>query len=471
MCVLGLSGEAVGAGMLLGGSTVLTCAHVVEDARRGRPADQPPEVLVRFVGCPGMPESRARVRGDGWAPALEDGRRDIALLELDTAFPEVPGAPLVRLGFVRDRVVRTYGFPHPHQYGVWVNDAQLAGPAGAGGEWVQLNSKQPGERVRGGFSGAGVIDKATNAVLGMVVTEYTDDRVGLAYLIPVEVIVQYVPVVAGWVGAPPSARPDLDVADDEEAGWDGWAGVFVDAAGKTPAQVAERISGESGGRPDTGPTGGAPLAVTRIDDSRAPEKVLTETVWPLLRGGTPVVVQFSGLDSSAARLARRWQEEGNAARLARLAMLAEIVEAEEDRTRALALRFRTPGHPPAAVPGHAAELRMRLGALRAARGVGTGRMRRALVSTEHHAERVHRELVGLHADLVARAARLDELRGLLRAYNARVADSGLMEDEGLGVPYRAAMTALSAGLGGDLAAADELVRGYIDAVRRRVGAM
>ncbi|WP_424187082.1 trypsin-like peptidase domain-containing protein [Actinokineospora sp. G85] len=468
--MLGLSGRVEGAGMLLGGSTVLTCAHVVEAALAAVPAGHPPEVLVRFVGCDGMPESRARVRGDGWAPALADGRRDIALLELGTAFPEIPGAPLVRLGFVRDRLVHTYGFPHPHQYGVWVNDAELAGPVGAGGEWVQLNSKLPGERVRRGFSGAGVIDKETNAVLGMVVTEYTDDRMGLAYLIPVEVIVRYLPAVAGWVGAPPRALPDLVVADDERAGWDGWTGVFVDAAGKTPAQVAEHISGQSGGRAVLGPADGAPLAVTRIDSSSAPEDVLIETVWPLLRGGTPVVVQFSGPDSSAARLARRWQEEGNAARLARLAMLVEIVEAEENRTRALVLRFRTPGHPPVAVPGHAAELRMRLGALRAVRGAGAGRMRRALVSTERRAERAHRELVDLHADLDARAARLDELRGLLRAYNARVTDSGLVEDERLGVPYRAAMAALSAGLGGDLATADELVRDYVDAVRRRAGA-
>ncbi|MEU4248927.1 trypsin-like peptidase domain-containing protein [Amycolatopsis sp. NPDC026612] len=475
VCLLDSSGRALGAGMLLGESTVLTCAHVVQAA--GEEALSGSSLLVRFVGVDGMPETLAAVRPGCWVPPSADGRGDIALLDLAEAFPHVRGAPLVSLGAVRDRVVHTYGFPHPHRYGVWVNNAELAGPAGAAGEWIQLNSPLPGERVRRGFSGAGVIDKATGAVLGMVVTEYTDERAGLAYLIPVEVIVRHVPDVARWVGEPPrpSSGPlivligerDSAVREDFRALGERLAAV-VDATGKTAGEVAEHVSAgiSTGPAPtvlETNPEDVA-VAVTSVEASRAPEEVLTGVVKPLMDRGATVVLQFSGPDSPGAHLARRWENERNARRLARLALLVDMVAHEEERTRAHAgrLGWRVP------VPDRSADLRLRLAALKSAdERVEPGRVRRALAVTERDAEAARLELVRLHADLDARAARYQELRGRLRGYNAKATDSGLMEDEELGELYRAAMLALTT-RPDEPEAASELVERYVRAVRRRL---
>ena len=486
VCLLNSSGRALGAGMLLGDSTVLTCAHVVQAA--GEEALSGAHVLVRFVGLDGMPETLAAVRPGSWAPPSEDGRGDIALLDLAEAFPHVPGAPLVRLGAVRDRVVHTYGFPAPHRYGVWVNNAELAGPAGAAGEWIQLNSPLPGERVRRGFSGAGVIDKATGAVLGMVVTEYTDDRAGLAYLIPVEVIVRHVPDVARWVGEPP--RPPAGplivvIGDRDSAVRQGFLDqvrrerrgsrvsgerldAIVDATGKTTGEVAEHVSaGISTGEVltvlESNPEDVA-VAVTGVEDARAPEEVLTDVVRPLVDKGATVLVQFSKPDSPGVQLARRWENERNARRLDRLALLVDMVEHEEDRTRERAARIgsRT------AVPGSSADLRLRLGALRSAgERIEPGRVRRALAATERDAEAARWALVRLYAELDTLAARHDELHGRLRGYNAKATDAGLMEDEELAELYRPAMTALTLWPDEPEAAAG-LVERYVQAVRRRL---
>jgi hypothetical protein len=480
------SGRALGAGMLLGESTVLTCAHVVQAAEAE--ALSGAHVLVRFVGLDGMPETLATVRPGCWAPPSEDGRGDIALLDLAEAFPHVPGAPLVRLGAVRDRVVHTYGFPAPHRYGVWVNNAELAGPAGAAGEWIQLNSPLPGERVRRGFSGAGVIDKATGAVLGMVVTEYTDERAGLAYLIPVEVIVRHVPDVARWVGEPPrpSAGPLIVVIGDRDSAVrEGFLAqvrrerrgsavpgerlaAIVDATGKTTGEVAEHVSaGISTGEVltvlETNPEDVA-VAVTGVEDARAPEEVLTDVVRPLVDKGATVLVQFSGPDSPGVRLARRWEHERNARRLDRLALLVDMVEHEEDRTRERAARVGSR----AAVPGSSADLRLRLGALRSAgERIEPGRVRRALAATERDAEAARWALVRRYAELDALAARHDELHGRLRGYNAKATDAGLMEDEELAELYRPAMAALAMRPDEPEAAAG-LVERYVQAVRRRL---
>ncbi|MEV7038264.1 serine protease, partial [Amycolatopsis sp. NPDC051061] len=99
--------------------------------------------------------------------------------------------------------------------------------------------------------------------------------------------------------------------------------------------------------------------------------------------------------------------------------------------------------------------------------IDPGRVRRALTVTERDAEAARRELVRLHADLDAHAARRDELHGRLRGYNAKATDAGLMEDEELAEVYRPAMAALLE-LPGDLEAAAELVERYVRAVRRRL---
>ncbi|MEV6831141.1 serine protease [Amycolatopsis sp. NPDC051102] len=485
VCLLSSSGRILGAGMLLGEATVLTCAHVVQAA--GEEALSGQHLRVRFVGLAGAPETRAGVRPGCWVPPAADHRGDIALLDLTDAFPRVAGAPLVRLGALRGRAVHTYGFPRPHGNGVRVDNAE---PAGVAGERIRLDAKLPGERARGGFSGAGVIDEATGSVLGMVVTEHT----GPASLIPVEVITGYVPEVARWVGEPPRPADGPLIVLIGESGADVFGyllaqvrrerrvsrpaaaergpgdrlAAIVDATGRTAEEVAEHVKAGISTEEVTTVLASTPeavaVAVTGIDSARAPEEVLTGTVKPLTDKGATVLAQFSSPDSPGLRLARRWERERNAHGLERLALLVEMVEHEEERTRELAARLgsRT------VVPGRSADLRLRLGALRSAgERVEPGRVRRALAATERAAEAAWRELVGRHADLGAQRARHDELHGRLRGYNAKATDAGLMEDEDLAELYRPAMAALTTRPDEPEAAAG-LVERYVCAVRRRL---
>ncbi|MEV4055223.1 serine protease [Amycolatopsis sp. NPDC049688] len=491
VCLLSSSGRVLGAGMLLGENTVLTCAHVVQALEKEALSGQ--HLRVRFVGLAGTPETRAEVRPGCWVPPSADLRGDVALLDLEERFPHVPGAPLVRLGAVRDRAVHTYGFPQGHRNGLWVNDAVLAGPSGPAGEWVQVNSKLPGERVRRGFSGGGVIDKATGAVLGMVVTEYTDEEVGTAFMLPVEVITRHVPDVARWVGAPPRLptgplivlvrASDSDVlgyfqaqvrrerrvsrppAAQREPGER--LAAIVDAAGRTAEEVADRV--KAGISTEEVPTvlartpEAVAVAVTGIDAARAPEEVLTGAVKPLVDQGATVLAQFSAPDSPGLSLARHWESERNAHGLERLALLVEMVEHEEERTRAVATRLGAD----AAVPSPSAGLHLRLSILRSAgEQTDPGRMRRALAKAEREAEAAWQELGRLYAELGPQAALLDELLGRLRAYNAKATSEGLREDEELADLYRAAMAALTT-RPVDLEAAAGLVGRYVDAVRLR----
>jgi hypothetical protein len=242
----------------------------------------------------------------------------------------------------------------------------------------------------------------------------------------------------------------------------------VDATDKTAGEVAEHVSKRISS--ELAPTvletdpGNVAIAMTGVEASRAPEKVLTEVVKRLTDQGATVLVQFSGPDSPGAHLARRWEKERNARRLERLALLVDMVEHEEERAQERAARIGS--H--AAVPGASVDLRLRLAVLRSAdERIEPGRVRLALAKAERDAEAARWKLVRLHADPGTGVARYEELRGLLRAYNAKATDAGLMEDEELGELYREAM-AMLATWPDDPEAAAELVERYVRAVRRRL---
>lgn len=222
-------GAVLGAGMALGTGYVLTCAHVLMGAdaySAYSPAAQGAEpdvkVVVDFVGLRGVPSASAWVADGGWVPPFDDGRGDVALLKLDRPQPGGPSTPLRRLPMTWNRAVHTCGFPRHLEDGMGVG-ATLAGSCGPGGEWVQMNTRSPGERVRAGFSGAAVVDDETGSVIGMVVSKYTDTEAGLSWMIPVETIVRHVPRVTAWVSGARAADqgfaaklgpeiPDLDLA-------------------------------------------------------------------------------------------------------------------------------------------------------------------------------------------------------------------------------------------------------------------
>ena len=181
--------------MLLAERYVLTCAHVVQRQHGNEPE---PQIVVEFVGQPGVALRSARVVEGGWVPPFDDDRGDVAVLELDQPVRDVPCASLRQLS-LRGRVVRVHGFPRDLGDGAWAA-AVVAGPGGPGGEWVQMDAvAQTGVRVQSGFSGAGVTDEETGQVIGIVVTEYTDRPVGVSWMLPVETIAGYLPLVASYL--------------------------------------------------------------------------------------------------------------------------------------------------------------------------------------------------------------------------------------------------------------------------------
>ncbi|MBB5119977.1 hypothetical protein AF335_23075 [Streptomyces eurocidicus] len=200
-------GGMLGAGILLGVDTVLTCAHVIPwDGDGPEPGG---EVLVELVGVADAAPVRARVAEGAWVPEQEDSRGDVALLRLAEPQHARHAAPLHRMVPSPGRTVRMFG--HPDVPGLrdgvyfW---ATIDGPCGPRGEWVQLSPRTPAEAVRPGFSGAAVTDVETHRVLGMVVSRYDDrtvdapagQRLHLSYMIPIETIVRHLPQIEEHVG-------------------------------------------------------------------------------------------------------------------------------------------------------------------------------------------------------------------------------------------------------------------------------
>ncbi|MGH3928039.1 MAG: S1 family peptidase, partial [Pseudonocardiaceae bacterium] len=217
-------GAVLGAGMALGTGYVLTCAHVLMGSGAYSPAVQDAEpdvrVVVDFVGLPGVPSADAWVADGGWVPPLGDGRGDVALLELDRPQPGGSTAPLRPLHRLPTfgRAVHFFGFPVGLEDGMYVR-ATLAGSCGPGGEWVQMNPRSSGDRVRAGFSGAAVVDDESKTVTGMVVGTYTDLEASLSWMIPVETIERHVRRITQWVRGARAADQGFAAKLDPED-WD-----------------------------------------------------------------------------------------------------------------------------------------------------------------------------------------------------------------------------------------------------------
>ncbi|WKK21325.1 serine protease [Streptomyces olivoreticuli] len=197
-------GDMLGAGILVGADSVLTCAHVIPWDGGPQPTA---EVVAELVGVAGTPAVRARVAERCWVPELADSRGDVALLRLAEPQDARHAAPLHRVAPSPGRAVRMCGFPRTKGLadGVWFR-ATIAGPSGPRGEWVQLFPATPEETVRPGFSGAAVTDAETHRVLGMVVSRYDDrssaapdGKLHLSYMIPIETVVRYLPLIGDHV--------------------------------------------------------------------------------------------------------------------------------------------------------------------------------------------------------------------------------------------------------------------------------
>ncbi|MGW4024481.1 effector-associated domain 2-containing protein [Streptomyces sp. NPDC005009] len=202
--ILDARGTPVGAGVLVAGNRVVTCAHVVEGAL-GPDAGDPreAELTVDFPGslAPGAGPVRASVAPRGWAPPDEE-RADVAVLDLHGDAPvDCRPAGLRPCGPARDRIVRAFGQVVGAPAGLWLR-ARLVGSGGLSPEWMQLEAaSEAGDRLRQGYSGAGVVDDS-GYVIGLVVAEDTRAERRTGWLIPVEVVVRYCPDLADAVTGP-----------------------------------------------------------------------------------------------------------------------------------------------------------------------------------------------------------------------------------------------------------------------------
>ncbi|WAZ21534.1 serine protease [Streptomyces cinnabarinus] len=178
-------GTEVGAGFLVSGRHVLTCAHVV---RRWELAP----VVVSFPGhreLTGIPATVA-VHGGWQGRATDPG--DLAVLELDREVPLAP-ADFASPGDEREHAeLIAYGFPKGYDEGMLASYRALPGPL-ISDEWAQLEALTAhGQPLAGGFSGAAVT-LADGRVVGMVsaVAGGPDTRVGR--MLPTRVLVRYWP--------------------------------------------------------------------------------------------------------------------------------------------------------------------------------------------------------------------------------------------------------------------------------------
>ena len=180
------AGVPSGGGVWVGGRWVLTCAHVI--------GSEPRPVVARFSFAGGEPIT-ATVMADGWL-AGEQG--DLALLELDRDPPSsARPAPLRPARAVTGHPCAAYGYPAGQDSGVWSHPAVT----GQTVDRLQLTAQDPhGHQIEKGFSGTGLFDTETGAVVGLVVTRDKGKDVLGGFAIPLQTVVAAFPQLGPWVG-------------------------------------------------------------------------------------------------------------------------------------------------------------------------------------------------------------------------------------------------------------------------------
>ncbi len=513
--------------MLVCTGQVLTCAHVIGKDAGTAVSDS--TVFVEFVSLPGTPTASARVAEGGWVPIRADESGDIALLDFDGAPPtRVMPSPLRRL-LGRGRSVHAFGFPEgAEQYGVNAT-AVLSGPGGPGGEWIQLDSPSDDRRVTGGFSGAGVVDQHTHAVIGMVVMEYVREQPAVSWMIPIETILRHLPGLAGCVAGPTAVDKELVTierlppADDgfarKVARWFRRAGapvrlvvtgepgssassglrsmivladrelrppsvvrsadgtvppvgsvdLAVDASGKSVDTLSARISDRIGPSIDARRGVPAALVVDGVDDAADPEALLRELLKPLADHGMRLLLGFRRDSSPAWGLARSLWPGGDTP--------DDHPDVVRDRLVELAARIvhiadregellPYRDHVARRISG-APELPVRTFELRAllAAARAAPHDTERLDEADEAAERAAHRLDEFGRRLDALLERRRELRGRLEAYHAMAVDRGLTENVHLDPFYRQAYEALRR-RPCDLVEGARLVDDYRTAIRR-----
>jgi hypothetical protein len=201
------AGGIVGAGFLVDKCHVLTCAHVIAQALGV--ADDTPEqpaatVSLDFPQLASHPLLSAKVIF--WDPVQEDGRGDIAGLELLGEPPAGAAAVcFVPADQVWNHSFRVLGYPRGLDDGVWAT-GRLLGRQGT--NWIQVEGVEvPGFAVIGGFSGAPVWDEQAQGIVGMIVAASQDATAKAAFVIPSDVLLAAWPQLASLMRPPVPRNP------------------------------------------------------------------------------------------------------------------------------------------------------------------------------------------------------------------------------------------------------------------------
>jgi hypothetical protein len=207
-----LRGKICGAGLLLQGGGVFTCAHVVAEALDGVSAKQRecPVNPVRVTAFPYTEDSwRTEAKVSFWEPIAEpvaDYADDVALL-----LPESqPPSDLRPLQFVDTpleygRGFHAYGFPAGHDRGVWAS-GQMESRVAQG--WIQIaGATSTGHRIQAGFSGTPVWDEAVGGTAGIAVCADREASVKVAYMVLTRALKGACPQLAGAVRHPRPPGP------------------------------------------------------------------------------------------------------------------------------------------------------------------------------------------------------------------------------------------------------------------------
>ncbi|MEU7414624.1 trypsin-like peptidase domain-containing protein [Streptomyces sp. NPDC042638] len=202
-------GRVLGAGVLLAPERVLTAGHVVDPGHR---------YTVRLVGVPDLDAVSATVCPDEHVPQREhlgDRSGDLALLRLAAPLPAEHTTRLYRLAAPHGPV-SMYGFPAGDDGGRW-HGATLVAARGRDSQ-VQLRPLTPGELAADGFSGGGVVDHATDQVIGIVLSVDEGPGSTFSYMSPTETILSHLPQVAAWTDGAEAVDPRLRTGTDAAGG-------------------------------------------------------------------------------------------------------------------------------------------------------------------------------------------------------------------------------------------------------------
>ncbi|MEU0374277.1 tetratricopeptide repeat protein [Streptomyces sp. NPDC006283] len=244
------AGRPLGAGVLLPGGLVLTCAHVVLSRPDSSGIRTPLEEV--YVDVPRAPAReaeeplRARLLREYLVPPTGQFGGDLALLKLDHE-PAVPHAVLHRQIPARGDMVHFTGYPEDLPGGEHL-DARLMGRGGPAPtpEWVQLDALNAPYVVRRGYSGCAVVHSRTRRVIGIVAHQFGTPQVRVrrdhAYMIPTETVLKHLPLerLGLTVTGQPAVSHDVAVAHHRTA------------SGRVPG-LHQRLTRWLDGTPDTDP--------------------------------------------------------------------------------------------------------------------------------------------------------------------------------------------------------------------------